>query len=148
MPRPITPLLAVDILVERYDDTKETPEILLIKRKNAPLGWALPGGFVTEGERLAVAAARELHEETGLVLSPNELCFTKILDEPLRDQRSHVVAVVYSGFVDVEDSEVEGSDDALDAQWFPLSSLPIPIVFDHESTIKEEYEHYFSDSVD
>jgi ADP-ribose pyrophosphatase YjhB (NUDIX family) len=32
----------VDIIIESQQPT----EIILIKRKNPPIGWAIPGGFV------------------------------------------------------------------------------------------------------
>ena len=45
---------------------KEKPGIILIKRKNPPFGWAIPGGFVDYGESLEYAAMREAEEETSL----------------------------------------------------------------------------------
>ena len=35
--------------------------------------WAIPGGFMEQGECLAEAAARELHEEAGILLPPEQL---------------------------------------------------------------------------
>jgi len=35
--------------------------------------WAIPGGFLEEGETLAEGAARELREEAGIVLPPGSL---------------------------------------------------------------------------
>ena len=55
------PFPTVDIIIEM-----ETGGIVLIKRKNPPFGWALPGGFVDYGESLESAAVREAEEETSL----------------------------------------------------------------------------------
>jgi 8-oxo-dGTP pyrophosphatase MutT (NUDIX family) len=35
--------------------------------------WAIPGGFLEQGETLAEGAARELHEEAGILLPPAQL---------------------------------------------------------------------------
>ena len=49
-----SPKLTVDLIIEL-----EAQGIVLIKRKNPPLGWALPGGYVEYGETLEEAAIRE-----------------------------------------------------------------------------------------
>lgn len=35
--------------------------------------WAIPGGYLEGGETLAAGAARELHEEAGILLHPGQL---------------------------------------------------------------------------
>jgi ADP-ribose pyrophosphatase YjhB (NUDIX family) len=52
------PIPTVDIIIEiQRKDGKQG--IVLIKRKNPPDGWAIPGGFVDYGESLEEAAVRE-----------------------------------------------------------------------------------------
>ncbi len=50
------PFPTVDIIIEMDEG------IVLIKRKNPPFGWALPGGFVDYGESLEATAVREAKE--------------------------------------------------------------------------------------
>lgn len=59
--------VAVVVVVLRGGD------VLTMQRAFPPLGAALPGGKVDPGEEPHVAAARELREETGLVVSPGAL---------------------------------------------------------------------------
>lgn len=57
------PGLTVDVVI-----LDRNGKLILIQRKNAPLGVALPGGFVDVGENLVTAAKREVQEELNLVL--------------------------------------------------------------------------------
>jgi 8-oxo-dGTP diphosphatase len=120
-------MLTVDVVV--LASTAETPRVLLVRRGSPPyLGsWALPGGFVDEGERVADAAPRELAEETGLKLGGLELL--GVYDTPGRDPRGWTVSVVYVARVPSE-APIAGADDASDARWFGVHRLP-ELAFDH-----------------
>lgn len=108
--------------------------VVLIKRKNEPIGWALPGGFVDEGEALHAACVREVREETGLEVDLSEQFFT--YSDPARDPRKHTISTVYIGWAE---DEPKGQDDAADAKGFPLDALPMDeLVFDH-ATILSDY---------
>jgi len=84
---PRTPPLTVDIVIQIND------AIVLIERKNEPIGLALPGGFVDYGESCEVAARREALEETGLSVELTGLL--GVYSDPARDPRGHTVSVVY-----------------------------------------------------
>src|SRR3972149_12306791 len=83
-----TPLTAVDIIIE--NDSKG---IILIKRKNPPFGWAIPGGFVEYGESLEEASVREAKEETNLEVRLIKQFHT--YSDPNRDKRFHCISTVY-----------------------------------------------------
>jgi len=123
MTRPRTPLLAADVVIEPTD--AEWPSVVLIRRANPPIGWALPGGFVDVGETVEAAAVREAREETGLEV--NQLELLGVYSDPGRDPRGHTVSTV---FVCRADGHPIGADDAAEAGVFPLDALP-PLVFDH-----------------
>jgi 8-oxo-dGTP diphosphatase len=109
--------------------------VLLIERGFPPFkgSWALPGGFVEAGERMADAAARELAEETGI--EAGELTLLGIYDDPDRDPRGPTVSVVQ--LMHTEDElEAAGGDDAADARWFALDALP-ELAFDHAQVIAD-----------
>ncbi|RDI14314.1 NUDIX domain-containing protein [Flavobacterium sp. AG291] len=130
--------VTVDAVVFRKSNAGN--ELLLIKRKKEPFKgkWALPGGFVDEGEDLAVAAKRELQEETGLVLDNLEQLGA--FGKPGRDPRSHTVSIAYSGFAEA-DAQAIGADDADEAEWFAVSALP-ELAFDHADIIQLALEKH------
>ncbi len=121
------PMLTVDVIV--LAGTGKDKRVLLIQRGNPPFrdSWAIPGGFVEEGEQVVDAAPRELAEETGLRVGELELL--GVYDTPGRDPRGWTVSVVYLARVSSE-SEVAGADDARDARWFDAGTLP-ELAFDH-----------------
>ena len=120
-------MLTVDVVV--LATTEMSRSVLLIQRGNAPFrgSWALPGGFVEEGEQVLEAAPRELAEETGLWVG--ELRLLGVYDTPGRDPRGWTVSVVYLARVSSE-TAVAGADDAADARWFAADELP-DLAFDH-----------------
>ena len=126
------PIPTVDVLIE-LDGRPGT--LVLIERRNEPVGWALPGGFVDEGEWLADAAAREAKEETGLDVEIRELFHA--YSDPSRDARKHTVSTV---FIARAAGAPAGSDDAARAEVFALDALPA-LVFDH-ATIVADYVAY------
>ena len=82
MPKPITPLIAADAIIELVD--RPGRPIVLIERLNPPHGWAIPGGFVDVGERVEAAAMREAREETGLAATLRALL--GVYSDPARDR--------------------------------------------------------------
>lgn len=124
------PIPTVDIIIEVDDG------IVLIKRKNYPYGWALPGGFVEYGECLEDAAIREAKEETGLDIIGLTQFHT--YSAPDRDPRHHTISTVFIG---KGRGVLKGDDDAEDAKVFTEDNLPEDIAFDHRKILKDYFEN-------
>jgi 8-oxo-dGTP diphosphatase len=106
--------------------------IVLIERANPPFGWALPGGFVDEGETVEHAAKREVLEETGLNAHLQSLFY--VYSDPARDKRQHTISVVFVGSAV---GTPTAGDDAARAEIFDLDALPTPLAFDHDQIIQD-----------
>jgi 8-oxo-dGTP diphosphatase len=125
--------LTVDAVV--YTEENNKRYILLIERGKEPFKnkWALPGGFIEMDETLETACKRELFEETGLQVE--RMTQFKTYDAIDRDPRHRTISVVY--FTELEERKpVKGSDDASQANWFPIDNLP-ELAFDHKQIIEE-----------
>lgn len=121
------PRLTVDAVV--FDPTGK---VLLIERRGAPPGWALPGGFVDAGETLDEAAGRELEEETGLKATSLKQFYT--YSNPARDPRHPTVTTIY---IAEGAGTLKAGDDARDARFFDPNNLPSPMAFDHADIIRD-----------
>lgn len=135
MPRPITPLIAVDTIIELTDHPGRS--IVLIERRNPPYGWAIPGGFVDVGECVEHAAVREAREETSLAVELVTLL--GLYSDPTRDPRSHTVSAVY---VARAQGKPSADDDARAVGIFDLDALPQPLAFDH-ALILADYRYWY-----
>jgi 8-oxo-dGTP diphosphatase len=134
MARRKNPFPTVDIIIE-IKDKKGNAGFILIKRKNPPYGWALPGGFVDYGESLEEAAVREAKEETSLDIELVSQFHT--YSNPGRDPRFHTISTV---FIARAAGRPKAQDDAEEIGIFNAESMPHPLAFDHEQ-ILDDYFH-------
>ena len=131
MATPRNPFPTVDIIIEL-----DSGGIVLIRRKNPPPGWALPGGFIDYGESAEAAAVREAKEETSLDVQLIELLH--VYSDPARDPRQHTLSVV---FIATAKGRPTGTDDAAEAEVFHENTLPSPLAFDHAKILQDYFAY-------
>jgi 8-oxo-dGTP diphosphatase len=134
MPKPITPLLAADAIIELLDYPGRP--FVLIERVYPPYGWAIPGGFVDVGESLEHAAIREAKEETSLNVELTSLL--GIYSNPQRDPRNHTVTAIY--IAQAHGTPI-AADDAKTYGLFSFDNLPEQLAFDHAQVL-EDYKQF------
>ena len=123
------PVPTVDIIIEL-----DSEGVVLVKRKNPPYGWAIPGGFVDYGESLEEAAVREAKEETGLNVELVRQFHT--YSAPDRDPRHHTITTVY---VAKAKGVPQQGDDASEVGIFTPSNLPDQTAFDHRKILEDYF---------
>ncbi|MGH3317697.1 MAG: NUDIX hydrolase [Nocardioidaceae bacterium] len=88
--------------------------LLMVQRGHEPAAgtWSIPGGRVEPGESDAEAVAREVLEETGLVVKPGDLVGT--VERPTA---SGDVYDIFDYAAEVVSGELAAATDAADARW-------------------------------
>lgn len=127
------PLPTVDIIIEW-----EGGGVVLIRRKNPPPGWALPGGFVDYGETLEQAAVREAMEETSLEV--RLIRQFHAYSDPRRDPRGHTISIV---FIASASGVPRAADDAQEIGIFHADHLPHPLAFDHGRILNDFFSRVY-----
>lgn len=111
----VNPRILVSCIL--YSGTK----ILWIRRGLEPCKglWAMPAGFMEQGESLQQAAARELKEETGVRIDPGDLQLSVLSSLVFIDEVYIVFRCQYT-----EMSLTPPSDEILDIAWLEESEVP------------------------
>lgn len=124
------PSVTADIVVvnshlAQFRDDGTFINLLLIKRSEQseayPNCWALPGGFLGQGESLEQCAVRELKEETGL--DAKMMLPIGVFSKPDRDPRDQVISQAFlSIFMSTNEQPLpmKAGDDAKDIGLFRL----------------------------
>jgi len=123
----------VDVIIEC--EVEGRCGVVLIRRRNPPPGWALPGGYVDYGETLEEAAVREAREETGLEveLVRQFHCYSA----PERDPRQHNISTVF--VARAMRGRLAAADDAAEVGVFVREALPEEIAFDHRQILEDYF---------
>ncbi len=128
------PAPTVDIIIELID--RPGRPIVLIERKNEPMGWAIPGGFVDYGESTETAAVREAEEEVSLKVKLIEQFY--VYSAPDRDPRQHTLSIV---FIATAKGKPVAADDAKNLGIFNQYDLPQNLCFDHDRVLQDYWNY-------
>jgi 8-oxo-dGTP diphosphatase len=130
-------LVAVDCIIFGFDGSEL--KALLIKRGFEPEKgkWSLMGGFVGKNESAKEAAARVLHDLTGLRGVYMEQLHT--FSDVNRDVAARVISVAYSALISITNYSTQ-INDKHQAKWFSLNKIP-RLIFDHKTMVARAITH-------
>lgn len=129
----VRPSVAVDTAALSLDSNLEL--VVLQVRRPTGRGWALPGTFLHEGETLAAAVDRSLHDKANVHgLRPRQL---HVFDDPDRDERGWVLSVAHVEVVRLERLASRFPDTT---RLMPTSA-PGRLTYDHASIIERAVEY-------
>src|SRR5215831_10343972 len=96
---------------------------MLLLRQPGYLGWSLPAGLLRRGEQPIHGCVRELREETGIALSPDDL--TAATPNAVVHSHGHWVDVVFEASVPASAYVLQPDPaEVLEAAWHRIDNLP------------------------
>jgi ADP-ribose pyrophosphatase YjhB (NUDIX family) len=109
------------VVVVRDADAAE-PGRILLQRQPPGHGWSVPGGLLERGEPPAVGAARELFEESGVRVEPEDL--VPMNPNVIIHTAGRWVDCVFEARVPADTPIHVAAGEVLEAAWYRLDSLP------------------------
>ena len=127
------------LLGKRHDDPEKASSDL-----HGEGTWTMPGGKMDFGETFEFGAAREVLEETGLVINKEKLQVVSVTNDVAGD--AHYITI---GFLAPEvegEPQVLEPDEITEWKWFALDELPSPMYKSSEKLLnnyldKTIYKH-------
>lgn len=127
------PSVAVDTALLSPDPDRGLM-VLQVRRAGTP-GWALPGTFLHEGERLADAVRRSLRDKAGVQgVTPHQL---EVFDDPLRDDRGWVLSAAHWAVVSAHHVATRSDSET---RLVPADT-PGRLIYDHRVIIVKALAH-------
>ena len=114
-------------------------EILLMWRAEEPFQGcpALPGGYLDDDEQDFEAAAREVKEETGVVVDVNRAWLLGTFTHPSRHPEQAISIAWLFRVEGRPEAHVVDPKEVLNVQWMPRTYVPqIKLAYDHNQMIE------------
>jgi ADP-ribose pyrophosphatase len=118
------PNYAADPIITRINVETGQVEMLAVQRRDSGQ-WAIPGGMVDKGEEVSKTLARELHEETGVVLDmgAGRLIYRGYVDDPRNTDNAWMETTAKHLHLEPETAammNLKAGSDAKAVRWLPL----------------------------
>jgi ADP-ribose pyrophosphatase YjhB (NUDIX family) len=114
---------------------------LLLMHRADNAHWCVPGGNMEIGESVTQATAREVFEETGLIIDVGRLIGV------YSDPANHMIATYPNGYIvhyvnlcfvgRVTGGTLRGSEEGEEVGFFAPDALPAPILLPHQLRIQD-----------
>jgi ADP-ribose pyrophosphatase YjhB (NUDIX family) len=119
----ITPRYVLGSVVLLFDSEAVEPKRILLLRQPPGRGWTLPAGLLEKHETPLAGAIREAHEETGILLTADQL--QPAVPNAMVHTKGHWVDMVFTASVPASTTalSVDGAE-VWEAAWHPVDNMP------------------------